>query len=92
VTPPSSSAAVRLRRGSVEWREVEGEVVAVDLRTSEYLAINRTGAALWRELAAGATPAELARRLVARFDVEPSAAGRDVADFLAFLEQRGLLE
>jgi hypothetical protein len=76
----------------VEWRKVEGEVVAVDLRTSEYLAINRTGAALWRDLAAGATPAALAERLVDDFEVEPGVAGRDVTEFLAFLEQRGLLE
>jgi hypothetical protein len=76
----------------VEWREVEDDVVAVDLQTSEYLAINRTGAALWRDLAAGATPAALAERLAARFEVEPSVANRDVTEFLAFLEQRGLLE
>jgi hypothetical protein len=92
VSPASPSAPVRLRPGSVEWRDVEGEVVAVDLRTSEYLAINRTGAALWRGLVAGATPAALAECLMADFDVEPSVAGRDVGEFLAALQQRGLLE
>jgi hypothetical protein len=90
VTPPA--AAIRLRPGSVEWREVEGEVIAVDVRTSEYLAINETGAVLWRALREGATPAQLAERLVARFDVEPAAAARDVGEFLAALEERGLLE
>ena len=92
MSPLSPSAPVRLRTGSVEWREVEGEVVAVDLRTSEYLAINRTGAALWPRLVAGATPAALAECLVADFDVEPSVADRDVGEFLAALQQRGLLE
>jgi hypothetical protein len=91
VTPPSS-AVVRLRPGSVEWRDVEGEVIAVDVRTSEYLAINPTGAALWRALQDGATRGELADRLVASFDVEPGVAARDVGDFLAGLEERGLLE
>jgi hypothetical protein len=92
VTPPAPSAAVRLRRGSVEWRKVEGEVIAVDVRTSEYLAINPTGAVLWRALEVGATRGELAERLVASFDVEPGAAARDVDEFLAVLEERGLLE
>jgi hypothetical protein len=76
----------------VEWREVEGEVIAVDVRTSEYLAINATGAALWRALEGGATRGELTDRLVECFDVEPDAAARDVAGFLAALEERGLLE
>jgi hypothetical protein len=92
VTPPSPSTAVRLRPGSVEWREVEGEVIAVDVRTSEYLAVNPTGAVLWRALEDGATRGELAERLVARFDVERGAAARDVEEFLAALEERGLLE
>jgi len=92
VTDRSSSAAVRLRPDAVEWREVEGDVIAVDVRTSEYLAINDTGAVLWRALHGGATSAELVERLVARFDVEPEAAMRDVEAFLAGLEERGLLE
>jgi hypothetical protein len=91
VTPPSSPV-IRLRPGSVEWREVEGEVIAVDVRTSEYLAINPTGAVLWRTLQGGATRSGLAERLVATFDVEPDAAARDVGEFLAVLEARGLLE
>jgi hypothetical protein len=92
VTPASPSAPVRLRPGSVEWREVEGELIAVDVRTSEYLSINPTGATLWRALQDGTTPAQLAERLVARFDVEPGAAARDVGEFLAALQGRGLLE
>lgn len=92
MTPPSPSAPVRLRPGSVEWREVEGEVIAVDVRTSEYLAINPTGAVLWRALQDGATRGELAERLVAHFEVEPGVAARDVGKFLATLEERGLLE
>jgi hypothetical protein len=83
---------VSLRPGAVEWREVEGEVIAVDVRTSEYLAINETGAALWHALRAGATTGELVERLVARFDVEPDVAGRDVSEFLDRLQERGMLE
>jgi Coenzyme PQQ synthesis protein D (PqqD) len=92
VTLRPPSAAVRLRPGSVEWREVEGEVVAVDVRTSEYLAINATGAVLWRALQDGATRGELRERLVASFDVEPGLADRDIGEFLAALDERGLLE
>ena len=92
MTGRSSSAAVRLRPGAVEWREVEGEVIAVDVRTSEYLAIKDTGAVLWRALQRGATTGELVEYVVARFDVEAEAARRDVEEFLAVLDGRGLLE
>src|SRR5439155_683274 len=43
-------------------------------------------------LGGGATPAELADRLVAGFDVDRNVAVRDVEGFLATLEARGLLE
>jgi hypothetical protein len=91
MTGPAPSGAVRLRPGAVEWREVEGEIVAVDVQTSEYLVINRTGAVLWRALEAGATADQLAGRLVDRFDVERGAARRDVDEFVATLASRGLL-
>ena len=70
---------------------MEGEVVAVDVNTSEYLAINRSGAVIWRALERGATPAELADRLVAGFDVDRNVAVRDVEGFLATLDARGFL-
>ena len=35
----------------LDWREVEGELVALDLRESRYLAVNRTGQVLWAALA-----------------------------------------
>jgi hypothetical protein len=34
---------LRLRNESVEWREIEGEVVAVYTRKSIYIAVNRSG-------------------------------------------------
>jgi hypothetical protein len=83
---------LRLRTGSLEWRLVEGEVVAVDLERSEYLLVNRTGAALWRLLAEGSSPGELAADLVERYGLAPRRAEADVEVFVAALAQRGLLE
>lgn len=83
---------VRLRAGAVEWREVEGEVVALDLDSSEYLAVNRTGAVIWPLLVEGATREELAARLATSYTIDRSSAERDVDRFLAALSQRGLLD
>ncbi len=47
---------LRLRSDALAWREIEGQIVSVDLRGSVYLATNRTGAALWPALVEGTTP------------------------------------
>jgi hypothetical protein len=83
---------VRLRSEALEWRDVEGEVVALDLRTQMYLAINRTGAVIWPALEAGADRLDLVERVVQRFDVSPERAATDVDAFLADLASRDLLE
>jgi hypothetical protein len=82
---------IRLRQDDVEWREIEGEIVVLDLRRSTYLAVNRIGALLWPRLAAGATRSALVQRLVDDFGLEPSTAESDVDDFLRELRDQELL-
>jgi hypothetical protein len=82
---------LQLRDADLDWREVEGELVALDLRESRYLAINRTGRVLWAALAEGATRDELIVRLVEAFDIERPRAAADVDAFTTELESRGLL-
>jgi hypothetical protein len=81
----------RLRDGDLEWREVEGEIVALDVRASTYLSVNKTGTVLWPQLTAGASRDDLVAALTARYGVDDEAAGRDVDAFLDALETRGLL-
>jgi hypothetical protein len=83
---------LKLRAEQLTWEVVEGEIVALDLASSEYLGLNGTGAALWQRLAAGATRDELIDGLVARFDVAADQAGRDVDAFVADLGTLGLLD
>jgi hypothetical protein len=82
---------LRLREADVDWREVEGELVVLDLRESRYLAINRTGQLLWTALARGATKGALIERLMEAFDIERTRAVADVEAFTSKLESRGLL-
>lgn len=83
---------LRLRTDAVEWREIDGEIVALDGRTSSYLAANATGALLWHALAAGTTRQELVDTLVQQFDLEAERARVDVDRFLAQLAEAGILE
>ena len=82
---------LRIDPEKVEWREVEGEVVALDVGRSEYIAVNASGAILWSALVEGSTRDELVQALVAEFEVDEERAAADVDAFLESLSERGIL-
>jgi hypothetical protein len=83
---------LKLRPTGVAWKEVDGEVVALDEREAVYLAANSAGAVLWRALADGTTHDQLVAGLVGEFGIETDRASADVDAFLAELRERGLLD
>jgi hypothetical protein len=83
---------VRIRRGEVNWQELDDEVVVLDLASSEYLRLNGSAALLWRRLVDGAEIDDLAELLVGTYGIDPSIASSDAASFTRQLEERGLLE
>lgn len=85
-------ARLRLRRSDLQWRAVEGEVVALDVRGSQYLGVNDSGAALWDMLAAGTTRPALVNHLVQRYALDEETADAHVAAFLEQLRAQDLLE
>ena len=82
----------RLRQEGLSWRQIEDEVVAVDVPTSTYVSANDSGTVLWQALTEGATRDELVTLLAGRFDLEADQAGEDVDAFLAQLQAQGLLD
>lgn len=82
---------LRLNTDAVSWREVDGEVLALDLAASRYLGTNPTGAVLWKLLAAGTSRQRLIESLVDEFDVDVGRAASDVDAFLRNLAEQGLL-
>lgn len=83
---------LRLKKEGVSWRQIEDEVVGVDVPTSTYFSTNESGVILWKALAGGTTRDELVARLTDEFGIEVERAGADVDRFLADLDARGLLE
>jgi hypothetical protein len=83
---------IRLRPDALEWRELDGEIVALDLRTSTYLAVNRTGATVWPMVVAGATEAELTARIAREFGVSREIAAEGLRSFVHELDERDLLD
>jgi hypothetical protein len=89
---PDRTPNVKLRDGAVEWRQVETEVIALDLRRSLYLSLNRTGAVLWPLIVGGTTHDRLVEALREEFAVDESVARTDVDVFLRELRAHDLLE
>jgi Coenzyme PQQ synthesis protein D (PqqD) len=83
---------LRLRSDDLSWREIDGEIVAVDVASSAYLSSNPAGTLLWKMLAEGTTRESLATGLVDTFALDRRRAERDVETFLDNLAERGLLE
>lgn len=80
-----------LRRDRVSWRVVDDQAVLLDLATSEYLSLNRTGTILWCRLERGATSTELADALAAAVARPPESVAGDVAEFVTMCEERAFL-
>ncbi|MEO6715310.1 MAG: PqqD family protein [Mycobacteriales bacterium] len=83
---------LRLRRTDLQWRAVEGEIVALDVRGSQYLGVNDSGAQLWDLLAAGTTRAALAEHLSATYGLDPATAGAHAEAFVDQLRAQDLVE
>jgi Coenzyme PQQ synthesis protein D (PqqD) len=83
---------LKLREGATEWREVADQVLVLDLEASDYLVINRTGAAVWPALVAGTTRGELIELLMSTFDVDAESAAVNLDEFLLTLRERRLLD
>ena len=83
---------LRLRPERLEWRRVDGEVIAVDLEASTYLSANESAAPLWEALAQGTTRDDLIERLTGAAGIDRDQAAGDVDDFLDALADRRLLD
>ncbi len=82
---------LRLRRSDLQWRAVEGEVIALDLKGSQYLGVNDSGAALWDLLAAGTTRGALVDQLTSAYGLDAATAGTHVDAFIDQLRSQDLI-
>jgi hypothetical protein len=82
---------LKLRDADLHWREIDGEIIALEARGSTYVAANGAGTLLWRSLASGTTPDALADELVRAYGIDRGRATADAEAFVAQLRAQGLL-
>jgi len=83
---------MKLRVDDITWREIDGDLVILDLRSSAYLTANASGSVLMRQLTEERTHQQLAQALVEKFAIPEQRAMQDVQSFIDELGERGLLE
>lgn len=82
---------LKLRESDLHWREIDGEIIALEARGSRYVAANGAGAVLWRALVAGTTRDALVDELVRAYGIDRARADADVRRFVEALAEQGLL-
>jgi hypothetical protein len=87
-----TGSRIKLREGAASWREIDGETILLDLESSKYLGLNRSGTVLWSAIVHGSSRQELIDRLATEFDIAPERAATDVDAFIASCRERNLLE
>jgi hypothetical protein len=83
---------LQLKFDDVVWREVDDQVIVLELETSTYLTLNGTAKPLWEALAGGITFGALVELLTDSYQVTPEQATCDTENFLTNLTSRNLLQ
>lgn len=76
----------------VVYRELEGEMVLLNLRTGVYFGLDAVGTRIWQLLQEPRTVAQISERLADEYEVAPALCEQDVRTFLTALRDNALVE
>jgi len=85
--------SIRYRRDArLPFQEIQGQAIVVVPARRELHEFDEVGTFLWTQLARERSVADLAGSLCEEYEVESAAATADVREFLAGLEEKGLVQ
>lgn len=73
-------------------RELDGELVILDLQSEGYLGLDAVGTRIWQLLGSCESIEAAYEQLLAEYDVEPEVLRADLTELLEDLCERGLVE
>lgn len=77
---------------SVTSRQLDGELILLDLRGGEYFSLNRSGAAVWHALEGGYDLAAIESEVAEQWPGPPEERWRMITDIVTQLLTHGLVE
>ena len=89
--PISRHAAIRIGK-DVVFRELEGEMVLLNLATGVYFGLDPVGTRIWTLIDARRSSDEIVETLTAEYEVDADTLGADLARFLLALRDNELVD
>jgi Coenzyme PQQ synthesis protein D (PqqD) len=83
--------SVRIRK-DVVFRDLDGELVLLNLRTGVYFGLDRVGTRIWGLIADERSLGEIVGELTAEYEVDAGTCEADVAQFVATLADNDLVD
>ena len=72
-------------------REIDGQSVILDLKTSRYLSLNEVGTRMWNVLLSSESVEAARSSLVREYEIEPQQLESDLHEFVEQLVAHGLI-
>ena len=73
------------------WRNIEGEIVILNLESGHYYGLNKTGSLVWVALCEKKDDKEIADKLCSRYSISRKNAEDDISTLLETLKKEGLI-
>ena len=81
----------RFNSGTAAAKEIDGEVIVINVMTGLYYSLEGVAAVAWNELIQGGSPAQVAAVIATGFEVQPEVAEADMAGFVNALVAEELI-
>lgn len=75
----------------ISWRDINGELVALNVKSGEYFIFNEIGRMVWLAIAGGQDSSETVKKVIDEYEVNEQDASRDVEVFVKALEERSIV-
>ncbi len=92
ISPEAQSEVFKISDAAVSWRDVDGEIVALDISSGAYFTLNGSGRLLWMALVEPTSVKDLSALLVSTFEIPTERADADAQEFVDDLAGRKLIE
>lgn len=79
------------RKNNLLHSEIQSEIVALDIDTSNYISFNSVGSRIWKFIESEASFSDLVNKIVQEFDVNSEQARKDALIFLQKLYDKNLI-
>ncbi|MDA1315105.1 MAG: PqqD family protein [Acidobacteria bacterium] len=76
----------------VIFQVLDGEAVVLNVESGRYFGLNEVGTRFWQGLEQGHSGEQITELLLGEYDVERPELQRDLAELIAALKERNLLE